>query len=145
MAGNRERQRRRARERYERQQEQRLLRRRKIRQRFGIGFGKGDPAEQLLAHGERQALGRVGEQLAVVRVDVCRDALRAAHRRDRPHVVYVTVREQHRDRLQPVAEKKLVYPLLCVLARVDNHALRTTGRRHHIAVGGESTRGKPSD
>ena len=38
MAGNRERQRRRARERYERQQEQRLLRRRKIRQRFGIGL-----------------------------------------------------------------------------------------------------------
>ena len=38
MAGNRERQRRRARERYERQQEQRLLRRRKIRQRCGIGL-----------------------------------------------------------------------------------------------------------
>jgi len=38
LAGNRERQRRRARERYERQQEQRLLRRRKIRQRFGIGL-----------------------------------------------------------------------------------------------------------
>jgi peptidyl-prolyl cis-trans isomerase B (cyclophilin B) len=38
LAGSRERERRRARERYERQQEVRLARRRKIRQRFGIGL-----------------------------------------------------------------------------------------------------------
>ena len=61
------------------------------------------------------------------------------------HVIYVTVREQHRDRLQPVAGEELLDPALRVLPRVDDHALLAGRRRHQVAVGGEGTRGKPSD
>jgi hypothetical protein len=61
------------------------------------------------------------------------------------HVVDVTVREQHRDRLQPVAVDELLDPALGILPGVDDDALLAGGRRHQIAVGGKGTCGKASD
>jgi len=60
-------------------------------------------------------------------------------------VIYVTVREQHRDRLQPVAVEELLDPGLGILPGVDDDALLAGGWGHQIAVGGEGTCGKASD
>ena len=125
----------------------------KARQRDGLAvfqcqdvsrLAEGHAAEELLPGHEVDALARVGEQRPVVRVDVGGDALRPADRRDRPHVIYVTVSEQHRDRLQPVTVEEFLDPPLRVLPRVDDHALLARRRRHQVAVGGEGTCGKAS-
>jgi hypothetical protein len=110
-----------------------------------VRLGERHAPEELLADGEREALGRIGEQVTIVGMDVSRDILRTADRRDRPHVVYVTVREQHRDRLQPVPGEEFLDPGLRVLSWVDDHALLAGRRRHQIAIGGEGTGGKSCD
>jgi hypothetical protein len=60
-------------------------------------------------------------------------------------VINVTVCKQYRDRLQLVPDEDLLDPVHGVLTRVDDHALGRSGGRRHIAVGGETAGGKPSD
>jgi hypothetical protein len=103
------------------------------------------PAEQLLRQHQRQPLRRVGEHLAVIGMDVGWDPLRAADRSDGPDVIQMTVGEQRRDRLQPVAREKLLNAALRVLTRVDDHALLALSGRDDVAVGRERPGRKPSD
>src|SRR2546429_8116764 len=51
---------------------------------YVIGFGEFQAAKQLLPRAEREALGRIAEQYAVVRVDEGGYALGPAYRGDRP-------------------------------------------------------------
>ena len=102
-----------------------------------VGLGEGQPAEQLLAHLQREALGGVGEQVAVGRVDVGGNALGTAHGRYRPDVVDVAMGRQHRHRPQAVLGEQFRDTRLGVLPGVDDDALLPRARGHHIAVGGE--------
>ncbi|GAB3879504.1 hypothetical protein GCM10029964_031990 [Kibdelosporangium lantanae] len=68
------------------------------------------------------ALERVAQQLAVVRVHPRRDVVAVTHRRDREAVVEVAVGEHHRDRRQAVLTDRLGDRLLGVLTGVDDHA-----------------------
>ncbi len=52
-------------------------------------------------------------------------------------MVDVPVREQDRDRLQPVLPQELVELLDDLDARVDDHALLAGGRRDDVAVRAE--------
>ncbi|GLZ06891.1 hypothetical protein Acsp03_43570 [Actinomadura sp. NBRC 104412] len=110
-----------------------------------VGLAQLQPAEELLPGAERQALGRIGQQVAIVRVDVGGDVLGAADGRDGPDVIDMAVGQQHRHRPQPVLAQDLVDPGLGVLAGVDDDALLTRGGRHDIAVRGERSGGEPGD
>ena len=112
---------------------------------YVIGFGEFQAAEQLLPRAEREALGRIAEQCAVVRVDVGGYALGPAHRGDRPDVVDVTVREQDSGGPEPVLGEDLLDAGLGVLAGVDDHAFFTGRGRDYITVGRERTGREPCD
>ena len=71
----------------------------------------------------------------VGRVDVGGDVTGLAHGQHREGVVEVAVREQHRDRVQPVLGDHLVQPRADPDTRVDHHALLARRGGHHPAVG----------
>src|SRR5690349_1639727 len=110
-----------------------------------VGFGEFQAAEQLLPRAERKAPGRIAEHGAVVRVDVGRDAFRAADRGDRPDVVDMAVREQDSGRPEPVLGQDLVDRCFGVLTRIDDHALLAGGGRNYITVGRERASREPCD
>src|SRR5256885_829364 len=56
-----------------------------------VGLGERVPREDLAADRQAEPTAGVGEQLAVIRVDVRRDAMGVADRYDGPDVVDVTV------------------------------------------------------
>ncbi len=107
------------------------------------GSVKVSPPKSCWPGAEAQPAGRVGQQRAVVGVDVGRDAPGAADRRHRPDVVDVAVRRQHRGRPQPVSLDNFLDALLSVLSRVDNQALLAWSGRQQIAVGRERASGEP--
>ncbi len=88
-------------------------------------------------------LAGVGQQRAVIGVNVGRDAPGPADRRHRPDVVDVPMRRQHRDRPQPVLLDDFLDALLSVLTRVDNQALRAWLGRQQVAVRRERASGEP--
>ncbi len=92
-----------------------------------------------------EVLHRVLELVAVVGVDPRRDALRPADRRDGEGVVEVAVRQQDRDRLQPVLAQDLVELGLDADARVDDDALLPRTGCDHVAVGVEGLGREPAD
>src|ERR1035441_9652849 len=62
---------------------------------------------------------------------------RAGDGGDRPDGVDMTVRRQHRHRLEPVLCEDLLDPVFRVLARVDDEALLAGPGRHDVAIRGE--------
>src|ERR1700722_1269802 len=78
-------------------------------------------------------------------MDIGRYARRSADRGDRPHMVEMTVREQHRGGLQPVLSQDLLDPRLGVLARIDDDALLAGSGRDNLTVGGERPSWEPCD
>ena len=79
------------------------------------------------------ATGR--QQSAVVRMHPARGLGGPAERGDRPHVVEMPVGDHHRDRLQPVLGNQVRDADGGVHPRIDDHALRSAVRGHHVAVG----------
>src|SRR5207248_5921200 len=90
-------------------------------------------------------LGRVGQQVPVVRVDVGGDPPCAADRRDRERVVQVPVCQHHGGRVQPVFFEHLLQPVHHADARVDHHAPLTGRGCDHITVGTEGGGGHGCD
>ena len=107
-----------------------------------VGLGVRQPAAEQRGEVHRERLGRVGQQLPVLRVHVRRDAARAADRCDGEGVVEVAVGEQHGGRVQAVLGEYGVEPVEHPDAGVDHHALLPRRGRHHVAVGAEGVRGK---
>ena len=80
---------------------------------------------------------RVVEHRIVVRVQVGRHVTGPADRCHGERVVDVTVREQHRDGLEPELGEHLVELVDHADARVDDDALRARLGRDDVAVGAE--------
>ncbi len=103
------------------------------------------PPSSMAAVSERDARHRVGQQVPVGRVDPGGGVVGAGNGRHRPHVVEVTVGEQHRDRLERVLPHDLGDPVRGVLPGVDDHALRARPGRRDVAVRGPGACGKAGD
>ena len=111
-----------------------------------VGLGPRVVAAEQHLGGLRAHPGhRVGQQVPVGRVDPRRGVVGAGHRGDAPHVVDVSVRDQHADRLEPVLPDDLVDTGGGVLAGIDDHALRPGTRRHDVAVGTPGSGGEAGD
>jgi hypothetical protein len=110
-----------------------------------VGFADGQLAHQQRAQRASERPLRVGEHVAVLRVDPGRDPARAADRDDRGDVVDVPVGEQHRDRLQAVLADGFLDPGGGLVAGIDDDALLTGGRGDQVAVGAPGPCGKTGD
>ena len=110
-----------------------------------LRFGVGHPAAEQLIKAHRQTLGRVGEHLKIVRVDVGGDAPRTAHRSHRESVVEVAVGEQHRGRGQPVFLEHRLELVDDADARIDHQARLARIGRDQVAIRPEGVSGEAGD
>ncbi len=109
-----------------------------------VGLAELQPPEHLPCRA-REPLGRIRQQFAIVGVDPGGDVTGAAHGHDGPHMVDVTVGQQHRDGLQPMLAQEVVDALDGVLTWIDDHALLARSGSDDVAVGLERPCGKPGD
>ena len=103
------------------------------------------PPSSIAVVSARHARHRVGEQVAVARVDPGGGVVGAGDGRHAPHVVDVAVGHQHRDGLEAVLAHDLGDALGGVLAGVDDDALGTRAGGHDVAVRAPRTCGEAGD